>query len=245
MQATFQVFTRLNQFTMRAHPFQTPTPRQFLIAATAAVLSFTGCSDQPPRPNPRAEQMAAAAKPTMLGQDSFFDGKLLVEASLGQGFGGRGGPGGGPGGEHPGGGHHGGGMRGGPGGGPGGGGPGGGEMGGPGGDMEGRVGGGLTMQASTLPPVALRLRLTNQSKETVEVTFVLCKSELGDFAVRPEKLVLTPGQTGEPDPMRSSLGLTSSALVLKVSLKMAGVVEQKDLILKAVETDKNPSTPNP
>jgi len=101
------------------------------------------------------------------------------------------------------------------------------------------------MQASTLPPVALRLRLTNQSKETVEVTFVLCKSELGDFAVRPEKLVLTPGQTGEPDPMRSSLGLTSSALVLKVSLKMAGVVEQKDLILKAVETDKNPSTPNP
>jgi hypothetical protein len=96
-----------------------------------------------------------------------------------------------------------------------------------------------------MPPVALRLRLTNQGKETVEVTFVLCKSELGDFAVRPEKLALAPGQTSEPDPMRSNLGMTSNELVLRVSLRMSGVVEQKDLVLKYVAADKPASSPKP
>lgn len=226
---------------MYAFLLQTPAPRKFLIAATATIFSFTGCSDRPPKPSHRAEQMATAnAKPTMLAQDSYFDGKLLVEASLGQGFGGRGEHGDGPvDGQHSGG-HHGGGMRGGPGGGgPGGAGPGG-DMGGPGvEEMAGGRGGRLALQASSLPPVALRLRLTNQSKETIEITFVLCKSVLGDFAVRPEKLTLTPGQTIEPDPMRSSMGLTTSELVLRVSLKMAGTTEQKDLVLKPGAPDKD------
>jgi hypothetical protein len=187
----------------------------------------------------RAEQMKAeAAKPEMSAQDSFFEGKLLVEANLGRGFGGRGGPGGGrPGGGHRGGGaHHGGGGMG----GPGGGGPGGGdmtEMDGPGG------GGGIAMQESTMPPVALHLRLTNKSQEMIEVTFMLCKSELGDFAVRPEKLALAPEQTAEPDAMTSRLGLTSDELVLRVGLKVAGVAEQKDLTLKAVAAETPTATP--
>jgi hypothetical protein len=92
-----------------------------------------------------------------------------------------------------------------------------------------------------MPPVALRLRLTNKSKETVEVTFVLCKSELGDFAVRPEKLALAPDQSAEPDPMTSRLGLTSDALVLHVSLRVAGKVEQKDLVLKPDTLPAEPS----
>ncbi|MBK9989418.1 MAG: hypothetical protein IPP19_01465 [Verrucomicrobia bacterium] len=218
---------------------QTPAPRIFLFAA--AIFSFTGCSDQPPKPNLRAEQMAAAnAKPAMLAQDSYFDGKLLVEASLGQGFGARGEHGGVPGDGYHGGVHHGGGMRGGPGGGPGG------DMGGPGGEeMAGGRNSHLTLQASSLPPVALRLRLTNQSKENIVVTFVLCKSELGDFAVRPEKLTLAPGETIEPDPMRSSMGLTTSELVLEVSLRMAGVVEKKNLILKPVAPEKTSSIAKP
>jgi hypothetical protein len=94
-----------------------------------------------------------------------------------------------------------------------------------------------SIHESTMPPVALRLRLTNTSKETMEVTFLLCKSELGDFAVRPEKLALEPGQSAEPDPMNSLLGLTSDELILKVSLRVAGKVEQKDLVLKAVTPD--------
>jgi hypothetical protein len=96
-----------------------------------------------------------------------------------------------------------------------------------------------------MPPVALRLRLTNTGTETVEVTFTLCKSELGDFAVRPEKLALAPGQTAEPDPMTSRLGLTSAELVLKVGLRLAGKKEQKDLVLKGAPVVEPPAGPKP
>ena len=228
-----------------------PSTPLLLIAASAAIFCLSGCSDRPPQLDARAEQLRIAAeKPTMSAQDSFSDGKILVEANLGRGFGGRGRPGGGrTDGEIPSGRHHGGGMgmsMGGGGGGMGGdmgGGPGGGGgmgPGGPGGDE-----GGPSVQAASMPPVALRLRLTNTSKETVEVTFVLCKSELGDFAVRPEKLALAPGQTAEPDPMTSRLGLTSAELILKVGLRMAGKVEQKDLVLKAAPPVEPAPGPKP
>ena len=184
----------------------------------------------------------------MLAQDSFFDGKILVEANLGRGFGGRGRPGAGGhmGGEIPSGRHHGGGMS-----------MGGGTGGGHGGGGRGGMGpssdegdpsnfrGGPSFQDASMPPVALRLRLTNTGKETAEVTVVLCKSELGDFAVRPEKLVLAPGQAVEPEPMTSRLGLTSAELVLKVGLRVAGKAEQKDLVLKVAAPVEPPADPKP
>jgi hypothetical protein len=231
------------------------TSTTFTVAAAVAILSLTSCSDRPPRPDARAQQMSIAAeKPAMSAQDSFFGGKILVEANLGRGFGGQGGPGGGGGhmgGGGPGGGHHGGGMSmgmsggGGGGGGGMGGGPGGGGMG-PGGESgPSEASAGPSIQESSMPPVALRLRLTNTSKETVEIVFVLCKSELGDFAVRPEKIALAPDQTAEPDPMTSRLGMTSGELVLKVGLRMAGKVEQKELVLKVVATAAAPTGPKP
>lgn len=112
-----------------------------------------------------------------------------------------------------------------------GGGPGGGGMSGP------------VMHESNQPPIALRLRLTNKSKETVEVTFVLCKSELGDFAVRPEKLALAPEQTAEPDPMTSRLGIPSDELFLRVSLRIGGKTEQKDLVLRKSELTEPTASP--
>ena len=104
---------------------------------------------------------------------------------------------------------------------------------------------GPVMHESNQPPVALRLRLTNKSKETVEVTFVLCKSELGDFAVRPEKLALAPEQTAEPDPMTSRLGLPSDELILRVSLRIEGKTEQKDLVLRKSELNEPATSPKP
>ncbi|MFT3867471.1 MAG: hypothetical protein QM715_03125 [Nibricoccus sp.] len=186
---------------------------------------------------------SAAAIPNMTAQTSFFDGKLLVEANLGRGFSGRGlggGPGGNRGGpEGRGGRRGGGGMR--MGGGPGGPGPGG-EMGGVpgGGGMAGPV-----MHESNQPPVALRLRLTNKSKETLEVTFALCKSELGDFAVRPEKLALAPEQTAEPEPMTSRLGIPSDELILRVGLRTGGKTEQQDLVLRKSDLNEPAVTPKP
>jgi hypothetical protein len=220
-------------------------PKNVLIPVTAVIFCLSGCSDRQPRPDARAEQLRIAAeKPTMSAQDSFFDGKILVEANLGRGFGGRGRPGGGGhmGGDIPNGRHHGGGMSIGMGGGAGGGSRSGME---PGGDDSGpsNFRSGPSLQDSPMPPVALRLRVTNTTKEAVEVTFMLCKSELGDFAVRPEKLSLAPGQTAEPDPMTSRLGLTSAELALKVGLRAAGKVEQKNLVLKAAATVETPAGP--
>jgi len=220
---------------MPSNPLPSFTSHCILIAAVAAIFGLTGCAD---RPEPMATE---PEKPAMSAQDTFFDGKLLVEANLGRGFGsrgpGRGGRGGSGGGHR----HGGGGMmsmggEGGPGGGRRGGDSfGSGDEGGPG------AGGGSSIHESTMPPVALRLRLTNNSKETIEVEFILCKSELGDFAVRPEKLALATGQSAEPDPMTSRLGLTSDELILRVSLRLAGKVEQKDLTLKVI-TQNEPSS---
>ena len=188
------------------------------LAVSIALLAFNGCSH---KRNDDAEQMGTAI-PSLSAKSTFFDGKILVEANLGRGFhAGNGGPGGGPGGH----GHHGfGGGPGGPGGGP----------GGPGGGPESSEGEerGLSIHEVSLPPVALRLRVTNTSKETVDIAFLVCKSELGDFAVRPEKIALAPDQVAEPDAMTSTLGLTTTQLVLHLSLRSGGKVEHKDLTLQ-------------
>ncbi len=197
----------------------------FAVAAEAVVFGVGGESSA------HAEQMSAATtKPAMSAQDTFFDGKLLVEANLGRGFSnGQGSPKEGDA-KHPSEGGHGhrhggGGMR---------------------GEAEGsKEEGTSAIHESSMPPVALRLRLTNMSKEPIDAAFVLCKSELGDFAVRPEKLSLAPEQSAEPNPMISRLGLTSDELVLTVSLRMAGKVEQKELTLKVAAPETPPTEAKP
>ena len=48
-------------------------------------------------------------------------------------------------------------------------------------------------------------------------------SDLGNFAVRPSKISVSPGQTAEPDPMISQLGVTSDEFPVTVRLrKVAG-----------------------
>ncbi len=88
------------------------------------------------------------------------------------------------------------------------------------------------MHESTLPPLTLRVQLTNTGTEAIEVCFVLCKSVLGDFAVRPEKLTLAPGQSVGPDPMTSRLGLATEELPLQLDLRMGNKTERKTITLK-------------
>jgi hypothetical protein len=90
------------------------------------------------------------------------------------------------------------------------------------------------------------LRLTNHGKETVEVTFVDCRSELGDFAVQPEKLALAPQQSAEPDSMNSRLGIPTEQLLVTLSLKMGTKTETKTLTLRPTKpADSSPSAPPP
>lgn len=198
----------------------TPAARPFpllLAVCSLALLSFSGCAHEKeyvPETDPKAPP-----PPTMQGYAEFFDGKLLVEASLGRGFRMRPGR-----------------MR----------------------DMLNRRGDDADpfsdtyyvddevesqyfiprMSNSTLPPVALRLRVTNQLKEPVEVEFLECNSLLGNFAVRPEKVTIAAGETGAPDPMTSLLGLSAGEFQLKVGLKVGGVPETKVLMMHVIKNAK-------
>lgn len=87
---------------------------------------------------------------------------------------------------------------------------------------------------SPLPPVALRLRLTNKGKETIEVGFLECNSELGNFAVRPEKLALAPEQSSEPEAMSSRLWNGTVDLPLTLALRVHGKDEKKTILLHAI-----------
>ena len=70
-------------------------------------------------------------------------------------------------------------------------------------------------------------------------------SELGDFAVRPDKLTVSPGQSEEPDPMQSLLGVDSYSLPVTITLRTAGRTETKVLTLQLVTPAPPPGNPPP
>ena len=206
--------------------FPSLLPLAFATLFSAAFL-LTGCSSRRGNdafdtslPDPKQ-----APRPAMVAEDTFFDGKLLVEATIGRGFRPRlkkymrSGSGG----EHA--------TR----------------M-----DPMGSV---LRdeelvnedeyfiprMRNSTLPPVALRLRLTNQDAQPLEIQFVECRSYLGNFAVRPEKVTLAPGDAGQPDPMTSLLGVTGDEIPLTIGLRLGGKLETKVLTLRIVKPGTTPA----
>ncbi len=197
--------------------------------ALALCAFFSGC-ESPPPPHAGDHEATAVRAVGLRGEMNYFDGQLLAEATVSRGrpvpFKNEGeGPGGG--GARRGGGR--GGRRH---------GGGGGGMG-SGGDY---ARGGETdegdpmphMRASSLPPVTLRLKLTNLSKAPLDIQIRDVKSDLGDFAVRPERLLLAPGQAGEVDPMISQLGAPADDFPVTVSLRTDGKTESHDLILHPI-----------
>ena len=181
-------------------------------------LPFSGCNHRHKEYIPETDPKAPPP-PTMQGYGEFFEGKILVEASLGRGFRMRPGK-----------------MK----------------------EMENRRGRGddspfvdvyylddseeaesqyfiPRMNNSTLPPVALRLRATNQMQEPVEIEFIECDSLLGNFAVRPEKITIAPGETGAPHPMTSLLGFSDGEFQLKIGIKVGSAQETKILTMRMIK----------
>ncbi len=189
-------------------------------------LAFAGCSSDG-GPGERGSSGPRRKPPTpMAGHESFFAGQILAEISVGT----EGLPQVGPG---EGGGSRGGGM------GRRGGGGGGGRLNiaGGGGGISGDIGGGIPMGGGggMGRPVMIHLRFTNQGPGTVTLTIDDFVSPLGNFAVRPEKLVLEPGQSLATEPMTSQLAgefsETNATLVLRVGPK----AEKKTFTLHAVK----------
>jgi hypothetical protein len=183
----------------------------------------------------------------MAGQDRFFDGQILAEITVGteglpeagpsDGSGERGGGRGRRGGGGSlslagGGGAVGGNISGGM---PFGGGRQPRSAGGPGGLQAGqraRAGGGLGR------PVMIHLRFTNQGVAAVTLRIDDFASPLGNFAVRPEQLVLAPGQSLETEPMSSQLGGAFSETDATLALRLGSRAEKKTFRLKAVPAPK-------
>ncbi|HVU23933.1 MAG TPA: hypothetical protein VHE13_07390 [Opitutus sp.] len=198
-------------------------PVQLSLLAAAAALG--GCSSASRHDRFRDEAITARPVVAMRGESTFFNGALKAELTVSRGrampFGeNAGGPEGG-GGRHFGGGH--------------------GprhhrdenEIRGDDDDTGPEV---RQIHINAALAVTLRLKLQNVSKEAFDVQIRDVKSDLGDFAVRPERMLLAPDQTGELDPMVSELGVTSDEIPVTVTLHAAGQTETQDVLVKNLFT---------
>jgi hypothetical protein len=196
---------------------------------TGTILLLAGCAGDPSPPVPpeTAKVMggtAGAPAPLLKGQGEFFDGALLVEATLAprrMAFGrqdanarGRGGP-------HRGRRSH-------------------GEGGMPdaGGKDEDRP---HVLQESRMPAIALQLHLTNQGTTPLTVTFTQCDSELGNFVVMPETVTLQPKETVDTEHMTSRLGFAGGELPLTLGLRSASQKEKQVVTLRTAGAATVPS----
>jgi len=87
---------------------------------------------------------------------------------------------------------------------------------------------------SPMPPVTLRVQLENKAKEPMVVEVTEVNSELGNFAVRPSKLTIPPGEKAALDPMVSQLGVTSDDIALKLAVRVAGKKEAQVVDVKNI-----------
>lgn len=237
-------------FTLR--PCLVSGPAAGLALASLLLLALlNGCGDV--RPSRRAHEMMGppdAARPAtpvaqMEAHGMFFAGQLEAECLLAPGglpWAARGGEGkAGKAGRREGGGslQMGGGMKG-------------------GGMGEGRHGGGeappgmgdpgfdrprSSLHASNLPPVQLRLRLTNHDSAPAVVTVLDFNSAIGNFVVQPEKITVPPGGSVEAEPMISRLGVPADEVPLTVRLLLDGRPEKQVLRLQLVSEPPHPPPP--
>ncbi len=192
-------------------------------------LVLVGCES---RPNRRAMmEEARRSVPSMAADEPFFDGAIIAHLTLKGDTGGRGGSGdsdSGGGRGRGGGGRHGGGRGG-----------GGRGMRQPSDDSDG-VAPSPAMHASAMPAAMLRLRLENTTQAEMDVEVRGLDSQIGNFAVRPDKLIVMPGQSEEPDPMESLLGVDTLSLPVTVTLRWNGRTETKVMMLQVTQPVPEP-----
>ncbi len=235
--------------------------RSLCFASAAVCLTLAGCQGENAR-NSRANgsnggapmtasgELAIANPKPMDAQAAFFGGTVGIEAMLaksdiewknanpadGNSRGGGGvlsGLGGGGGGGRRGGGPGGGGRRGG----------GGGEAPAP--SDSNTIPRTAKIPTSNAPPIQLRLRLTNHTDQSLDVEVLDFNSELGNFAVQPEKITVPPNATVEADPMTSRLGVPAvEEIPITVRLRAggkAGKTEQQIVMLKPRSDEPAPA----
>ena len=87
---------------------------------------------------------------------------------------------------------------------------------------------------SPMPPVTLRVLFENKGTTPLEIEVTEVNSDLGNFAVRPPKLTIAPGEKALLEPMISQLGVTSDEIPLKLAVRSGGKKEQQVVIVKNI-----------
>jgi hypothetical protein len=87
---------------------------------------------------------------------------------------------------------------------------------------------------SPMAPVTIHLKLENLTQGDLKIEIVELNSDLGNFAVEPDTVILNAGETSEPNPMISQLGVTSNVIPFKVTLSLGGETESATILVKDV-----------
>jgi hypothetical protein len=87
---------------------------------------------------------------------------------------------------------------------------------------------------SPMPPVTLHVTFENKGASPIEIEPTEVNSDLGNFAARPKKLTIAPGEKASLDPMVSQLGVTSDEIPLTVSVRAGGKSETKVVLVKNI-----------
>jgi hypothetical protein len=87
---------------------------------------------------------------------------------------------------------------------------------------------------SPMPPVTLKVSFENHAAEPIEVVPTEVNSDLGNFAARPTKLPIAPGETGTLEPMVSQLGVTNDVIPLTVAIRVGGKSETQIITIRSV-----------
>lgn len=198
--------------------FSTPVPIARLATGLLLALGFAGCSSGPRPPPPSLASLSAPRPVAMKGEGRYFDGQVVATLVISRGF-----------------------ERG---------------MGGKGdrgvldkdetaqiylpepedkdyAESMGKIMA-LQVRGSPVPPITMRLTLTNQSGQMVEVEILELNSDLGNFAVQPDHLTLGPGKSAEPDAMNSQLGVAGTEIPVKLALRCAGKTESQVIPVKSL-----------
>ena len=85
----------------------------------------------------------------------------------------------------------------------------------------------LAQSGASADAVASRLR-------SAGATVTEVNSDLGNFAVQPEKLTIPAGKSAEPYPMNSQLGLVGDNFPVKVSLRIGDKTESQIITVQSL-----------
>jgi hypothetical protein len=94
----------------------------------------------------------------------------------------------------------------------------------------------LQVRRSPMPPITMRLVLANHTQQALDVEILEVNSDLGNFAVQPDRLTLPPEKSAEPDAMNSQLGVPGDEIPVKVGLRYAGKTESQIITVKSLFT---------